>query len=120
MVGERHNVAFLVGVIFGAAGAAVAALLYTPLSGAETRQQLSDRVSALRGGDGTPEPRRVQGGETTVTTTRIYSGDAAELADAQHGDATLKTTRIYSSGAAEPTRTADGDTTVNTTGTFGS
>lgn len=120
MVGERHNVAFLVGVIFGAAGAAVAALLYTPLSGAETRQQLSERVAALRGGDSTPGSGSVQNGGTPGTTTRIYSGDATELADAQHGDATTKTTRIYSSGTAEPTRTADGDTTVGTTRTFGS
>jgi gas vesicle protein len=48
MVRERHNVAFLVGVIFGAAGAATAALFYTPLSGTETRQQLNARLGMLR------------------------------------------------------------------------
>lgn len=106
MVGERHNVAFLVGVIFGAAGAAVAALLSTPLSGAETRQQLSARVAALRGGDTTPEPRGVPGGDTTVTTTRrIYSSEASELVHAQDGDTTVETTRIFSSGTPEPTST---------------
>jgi len=104
MVRERHNVAFLVGVIFGAAGAAGAALLYTPLSGAETRQQLSERVAALRGGDSTPEPRSVQGGDTTATTTRIYSSDASKLADAQDGK-TMATTRTYTSGTTEPTGT---------------
>lgn len=97
MVRERHNVAFLVGVIFGAAGAAIAALLYTPLSGAETRQQLTARAAALRGGDSTPEPRSVQGGETTVTTTRIFSSDAAEATRTQDDDTTVKTTRTFGS-----------------------
>lgn len=120
MVGERHNVAFLVGVIFGAAGAAVASLLSTPLSGAETRQQLSDRVAALRGGGGTPEPSRVRGDDTTVTTTRIYSSDASKLADARDGDTTATTTRVYSSGTSGPTRAAGDDTTADTTHTFGS
>jgi len=105
MVRERHNVAFLVGVIFGAAGAAGAALLYTPLSGAETRQQLNERVAALRGGDSTPGPRSVQGGDTPMATTRIYSSDASKLADAQGDKATVTTTRIYSSGTSEPTGT---------------
>ncbi len=87
MVGERHNVAFLVGVIVGAAGAASAALLYTPLSGAETRQQLSGRVAALRGGEDVPKPTRtwssdvtarpihIQGSEGTPTPTRIEGSE---------------------------------------------
>lgn len=119
MVGERHNVAFLVGVIFGAAGAAIASLLSTPLSGAETRQQLRDRVTALRGGDSTPEPRRVQGGDT-ATTTRISSSDTAEPRSVQGNDTTTKTTRIFSSGTSEPTHAEDGEATVTTTRTLGS
>ncbi len=120
MVRERHNVAFLVGVIFGAAGAAVASLVSTPLSGAETRQQLSDRVASLRGGDSTAKPTRIPGGETTVTTTRIYSSDTTEPTRVQGDEVITKTTRIYSSDAAEATRTQDDDTPVNTTRTFGS
>jgi gas vesicle protein len=114
MARERHNVAFLVGVMFGAAGAAVASLLSTPLSGMETRQQLSERVAALRGGDGTP----TQGTRTvtptqgtgTLRTDRVYSTDASDASAT-----TVATGRIYSTAVPEPARTLDGDTTVTTT-----
>lgn len=56
MIGERHNVAFLVGVIVGAAVSAVGTLFFTPLSGAETRQQVTGRVAALRGDGGGVDP----------------------------------------------------------------
>jgi hypothetical protein len=76
MVRERHNVAFLVGVIFGAAGAAIAALFSTPLSGAETRQQLSARVASLRGGGDVPPPTRLGGGESAPRTIRTWSSES--------------------------------------------
>lgn len=41
MADERHNVAFMVGIIFGALGAGIATLLLTPLSGQRTREQLA-------------------------------------------------------------------------------
>ena len=54
MTSERHNVAFMVGVILGALAATVAVLFLTPLSGRETRAQLAARIAELRdesGGD---------------------------------------------------------------------
>lgn len=51
MANERHNGAFLFGVLIGACAAAIAALFYTPLAGWETREQLRARYAALRGGD---------------------------------------------------------------------
>jgi len=49
MVGERHNVAFMVGILIGACAAACATLLFAPLSGWETREQLRSRYAELRG-----------------------------------------------------------------------
>ena len=49
MVRERHNVAFIVGVIIGALGAALAVLFLTPVPGRETREQLAARIAELRG-----------------------------------------------------------------------
>ena len=55
MVVERHNVAFMVGVLLGALGAAVAAALLTPASGKQTREQLAALLADLRsGGEGVP------------------------------------------------------------------
>lgn len=51
MVGQRHNVAFMVGILLGACAAACATLLFTPLSGRETRAQLRERYAELRGDD---------------------------------------------------------------------
>ncbi len=56
MVRQRHNVAFMVGVLFGACAAACATLLFTPLSGRETRAQLRERYAELRGDDAGPGP----------------------------------------------------------------
>lgn len=52
MYEDRHNVAFMVGIILGALIAAVAVLFQTPLSGRETREQVTLRLDDLRGGDG--------------------------------------------------------------------
>ena len=52
MMEERHNVAFMLGVILGALAAAIAAALFTPASGKETREQFSALVSNLRSGAG--------------------------------------------------------------------
>ena len=49
MVRERHNVAFMVGVIFGALAASLAVLFLTPVPGRETREQLAARLASLRG-----------------------------------------------------------------------
>jgi len=49
-VGERHNVAFMVGVILGALAASLAVLFLTPVPGRETREQLASRFAELRGG----------------------------------------------------------------------
>lgn len=135
MTRERHNVAFLVGVMFGAAGAAVAALLTTPLSGAETRQQLSERVAALRGGTtpalsggttptlntGTITPTQGIGTVTTAQDTATLRTDRIYSTDASNASATTVTAdRIYSTAAPESVRTQDGDTTVTTTRIDGS
>lgn len=53
VINERHNVAFLVGILIGAIASSVAALLLTPLSGRETRQQLAARIDEVRGTDAT-------------------------------------------------------------------
>lgn len=55
MNGERHNGAFVVGLLLGAVGGSVAALWFAPLSGEETRQQLLSRVSGLVPGSGLPD-----------------------------------------------------------------
>ncbi len=52
VVRERHNVAFMVGIVIGALAAAVAALLTTPLAGRETREQLASKIAELRGKGG--------------------------------------------------------------------
>ncbi len=49
VVRERHNVAFMVGILIGALAASIGALLLTPLSGRETREQLAAKVGELRG-----------------------------------------------------------------------
>src|SRR3954447_18481585 len=49
MVGDRHNVAFMVGVILGALAAALAVLFLTPVPGRDTREQLAARLAGLRG-----------------------------------------------------------------------
>lgn len=52
---ERHNVAFMVGIVVGALLAAVAAALLTPASGKQTREQLAALIDGLRsGGEGAP------------------------------------------------------------------
>jgi hypothetical protein len=55
MVEERHNVAFMVGIILGGLGGALATLFLTPLSGARTREQLRARLAALQPGPGIPD-----------------------------------------------------------------
>lgn len=51
MSDERHNAAFMVGIILGALGGAAATLWLTPLSGTQTREQLAARlVGMLPGG----------------------------------------------------------------------
>ena len=54
MASERHTVAFMVGIILGALAGAIATLLLTPLSGTQTRDQLTARLhgdqSATDGG----------------------------------------------------------------------
>lgn len=74
MVGERHNVAFLVGIIAGAAASAVGTLFFTPLSGTETRQQLAARLAALRGTGGAADPLT-----PIVIVEPVASGDLAAL-----------------------------------------
>jgi len=119
MVGERHNVAFLVGVIVGAAGAASAALLYTPLSGAETRQQLSGRVAALRGGEDVLKPTRIWGSEATARPTRLWSsGDTTTPIHIQGSEGTPTPTRIEGSEGTT-TRTWSSEDPPGTVGTFG-
>ena len=49
MASERHTVAFMVGIILGALVGAIATLLLTPLSGTQTRDQLTARLHG--GGD---------------------------------------------------------------------
>jgi len=44
MASERHTVAFMVGIILGALAGAIATLLLTPLSGTQTRDQLTARL----------------------------------------------------------------------------
>ena len=51
MVRQRHDVAFMVGMLLGACAAACATLFFTPLSGRETRAQLRERYAELRGDD---------------------------------------------------------------------
>ncbi|HEY8597709.1 MAG TPA: YtxH domain-containing protein [Thermomicrobiales bacterium] len=51
MVRQRHNVAFMMGILLGACAAACATLLFTPLSGRETRAQFQARYAELRGDD---------------------------------------------------------------------
>lgn len=51
VVNERHNVAFLVGILIGAIASSLATLLLTPLSGRETRQQLAAKIDEARGTD---------------------------------------------------------------------
>lgn len=55
MTGERHNGAFVIGLLLGAIGGSLAALWFAPLSGDETRQQLLSRLSALLPGSGLPD-----------------------------------------------------------------
>lgn len=50
MATQRHNVAFMFGVIVGALGAALVVLFRAPLSGRETRQQLAARIAEFRDG----------------------------------------------------------------------
>ena len=52
--GDRHSVAFMVGVILGALGGALGTLVLTPLSGEQTREQLRLRTAGLRPGAGLP------------------------------------------------------------------
>lgn len=55
MADERHNVAFMVGILLGALSGGVATLLLTPLSGQQTREQLETQLSGLRArGGGVP------------------------------------------------------------------
>ena len=55
MVEERHNVAFMVGVILGGLGGALATLFLTPLSGEQTREQLRARLAGLQPGGRLPD-----------------------------------------------------------------
>jgi gas vesicle protein len=47
---SRHNVAFMFGIILGAVIAAAVVLFQTPLSGKETRDQITLRLNDLRSG----------------------------------------------------------------------
>jgi hypothetical protein len=79
MAGERHNVAFMVGVICGAAGAAVAALFRTPLSGRETREQLAARIAEFRARAGDKMPAALQGGDGSTTADTLTVGGESVL-----------------------------------------
>lgn len=48
MTSERHTVAFMVGIILGALAGAITTLLLTPLSGTQTRDQLTARLHGDR------------------------------------------------------------------------
>ena len=55
MAEERHNVAFMVGIILGGLGGALATLFLTPLSGARTREQLRARLAEIQVGSRIPD-----------------------------------------------------------------
>jgi hypothetical protein len=78
MAEERHNVAFMVGIILGGLGGALATLFLTPLSGARTREQLRARLAALQPGPGIPD--HLDSG--TYATTGDGGADAAGAAGA--------------------------------------
>lgn len=72
MSDERHNVAFMVGIILGALGGAVATLWLTPLSGTQTREQLAARLAGLTPGG--PLPTHLDQG---TYATEAWRGPAA-------------------------------------------
>ena len=73
MADERHNVAFMVGVILGALAGAVATLLLTPLSGLQTRSQLNASAQRLArqlpGATPTPSAAQLPPVSEVVVTT---------------------------------------------------
>lgn len=89
MADERHNAAFMVGVILGALAGAVATLLLTPLSGDQTRAQLNAsarRAAAQLPGGAQPTPAVIAppplppASEVVVTT--VPAGEAPTVAPA--------------------------------------
>src|SRR5919199_654776 len=87
MVEERHNVAFMVGIILGGLGGALATLFLTPLSGARTREQLRARLARLQPGTGIPD--HLDSG--TYATTRDGGAAAADASGTGGTGGVMKT-----------------------------
>ncbi len=99
MVEERHNVAFMVGIILGGLGGALATLFLTPLSGARTREQLRARLAEIQVGPRIPD--HLDSG----TYAETGAGDADTAGPAGSGAAAggvMNTLRERVQGVAAP------------------
>ena len=99
MAEERHNVAFMVGIILGGLGGALATLFLTPLSGSRTREQLRARLAELQVGPRIPD--HLDSG--TYAETDDGAADAADASGAGGtGGGVLNTLRERVQGVTAP------------------
>lgn len=131
MADERHNAAFMVGILLGALGGALGTLFLTPLAGEQTRAQLRARFTGLGSREAVPahldSGTYARGGAMTARAERHEAGadgilsslrERAQQVTGERGPvATLRSKVQGLTGDAASADTAK-STSVGTTVTF--